>query len=369
MAKINDEKVLIKQENGEDENENKNLTEKLTEEKEEESDNEYVSVIGDTEECLTKKDPFNVKKVFLGLDYYSLTWIAISKKTFNKISVRGQKIFLLPQDYFSLYFYFLVFVFALFITILLILQEAILEDVYIEGTYQLILLRMLLVVFTLVNIGEEVQLAYAKFLFPIINRDKFHHPGFATFIGFCHLITCITSILGLLFFICMADEFADPVINFAGICVLIELDNWVGDAIQSCRVDQDYLDNLVRDDNDGLAAMKDHDKLEEIVLKNLDEGDDPKKVIKKTEKERGKYRIQYLNENLSWKHKLALINEAQLEIHIDENIYKNAPWYIVIFEKAVTYIPWKIVLPLSTYPLSIMLPTITTWLRKVLNRI
>ena len=71
---------------------------------------------------------------------------------------------------------------------------------------------------------------------------------------------------------------------------------------------------------------------------------------------------------MSWKHKLALINEEQLGIHIDETIYKNAPWYIVIFEKAVTYIPWKIVLPLSTYPLSIMLPSITTWLRKVLNR-
>lgn len=258
--------------------------------------------------------------------------------------IRGQKIDLLPQDYFSLYFSFLVFVFALGITIVLLIKEALLDDIYVEGTWQIIVLRMLLVIFTQMQTAEEIELAYAKFLYPLINRGKFHHPSFACFIGFCHLLMCITSIMGLIFFISMADEFADPVINFAGITVLIELDNWVGDAIKTLDIQQDHLDLLMRDEQD----VDDEDEAENI-----------KKAIKK----RGQFKLKHLNDNLNFRQKLSLIQEDQLEIVIDETIYHKAPWYIIFLEKLFTLIPWWIVLPLSTYPLAIMLPAITLHLR------
>jgi hypothetical protein len=346
MAKVGEERVNTQ---GEETIEQLEKEEKLMVACEED---DYVSELGHNCKDLTKLREYYPKKISLGIDYYSLTWIAIEKKTFNNMYIRGQKIDLLPQDYFSLYFYFLVFISALGITIILLIKEALLDDVYVEGSYQIILLRMLLVIFTQMNTGEEIELAYAKFLYPLINRGKFHHPAFASFIGFCHLLMCVTSIIGLIFFICMADEFADPVINFAGITVLIELDNWVGDAIKSMDIQQDDLDILVRDD--------DEDKTEE-------NNEDNRSMIAKAIKSRGKFKLKYLNENLSFKHKLALIQENQLEITIDETINHHAPWYIVILEKLFTLIPWWIVLPLSTYPLSIMLPTITDHLRNYLG--
>jgi hypothetical protein len=328
-------------------NTNENIEQLEKEEKlmveEEGGDCSFVSERGHIEDHSKLREHYP-KKISLGIDYYSLTWIAIEKKTFDNMYIRGQKIDLLPQDYFSLYFSFLFFVCALGITIVLLIKEALLDDIYVEGSWQIIILRMLLVIFTQMQTAEEIETAYAKFLYPLINREKFHHPSFACFIGFCHLLMCITSIMGLIFFISMADEFADPVINFAGITVLIELDNWVGDAISSMAIEQDHLDILMRDDEDV------DDKEQE-------------KDIKKAIKKRGQFTLKHLNDNLNFRQKLALIQEDQLEIVIDETIYHKAPWYIIFLEKLFTLIPWWILLPLSTYPLALMLPTITTHLR------
>ena len=323
--------------------------------KEERDDCSFVSENAHIEDHSKLREHYP-KKISLGIDYYSLTWIAIEKKTFDNMYIRGQKIDLLPQDYFSLYFSFLVFVFALGITIVLLIKEALLDDIYVEGSWQIIILRMLLVIFTQMQTAEEIEIAYAKFLYPLINREKFHHPSFACFIGFCHLLMCITSIMGLIFFISMADEFADPVINFAGITVLIELDNWVGDAISSMAIQQDHLDILMRD---GEEEDDKEQSAEDEIKKAFEEEENKKKAIKK----RGQFTLKHLNDNLNFRQKLALIQEDQLEIVIDETIYHKAPWYIIMLEKLFTLIPWWILLPLSTYPLALMLPAITNHLR------
>jgi len=85
----------------------------------------------------------------------------------------------------------------------------------------------------MLNLTPEIELAYAKFVYPIMKPQEFQHPKFAIFIGFSHIVVVVQILFGLIIFVCMADEFADPVINFAGICVLSELDNWLGDAVMS----------------------------------------------------------------------------------------------------------------------------------------
>lgn len=49
------------------------------------------------------------------------------------------------------------------------------------------------------------------------------------------MIIASVNLIAIIFFVCMADEFIDPVTNFAGLCVLSELDDWIGDLINKCK--------------------------------------------------------------------------------------------------------------------------------------
>lgn len=281
-----------------------------------------------------KIDPIHLKKISLGTDLYSLTWHSLKKDAFKNKYIRGVKVDLLPQDYFNLYINFIFFVMALCITVLLIVQEALIDDVYVEGDWQIAVLRMLLVLFTQMQLSPELELGYAKFLYPLVKKEEFYHPSFAIFIGFSHVFICCVTILGLIFFICTADEFADPVINFAGICVLSELDDWFGDLICSTYV----LDSDDFDDNEDMSLVEISQKRKIYSLKNL-------------------------NERMTLYNKLAMLKDDTNEVFIEDHLIINAPFYVVWFEKIWTLIPWKIVLPLSTIPISFALPYYSQLLR------
>lgn len=302
-------------------------------------------------------DPTECKEISLGTDFYSLTWYSIKKGTFNGKYIRGVKIYLLPQDYFWLYINFFTYVIALLLSVVLLIQEALIDDIYIEGDWQMDLLRIFLVVMTQINLSAELELAYAKFLYPIVNPDQFYHPTFAVLIGFSHIMICCVTMLGLIMFICMADEFADPIINFSGICVLVELDDWIGDAIMSTKIERDRLDRKYEEEE------KDIENDNWLASKTFDISEETKKRFDKILKARTKYNTKNINENLSIISKMSLITEGDLVINIDEKLYTNAPFYIVLVEKLVSIVPWKIVLPLSTIPISYALPYFTVKIR------
>lgn len=293
-----------------------------------------------------KKDPTYFKTINLGTDFYSLTWHSLKKGVFDGKTIRGVKISLLPQDYFWIYINFIGFIGMLVLSVVLILQEALIDDVYVEGSWALDILRILLVIFTQFHLGAEIELAYAKFLYPIINSHEFYHPSMAIFIGFAHCLACVIIMIGLIVFICMADEFADPVINFAGICVLSELDDWLGEMITTTfKLESDKL--------------PDPDSIEDEEKKEETEKDNNKK--------RSKFQLKDLNERIHLFNKMALIADDDNQIQMDEILYSKAPFYIVWFEKLFAFIPWRIILPLSTIPISHFLPQATTYLRKRLG--
>lgn len=309
---------------------------KLLEDKEDKGDEEYIDTVEEVEPQIGgKKDPLSLKKISLGTDFYSLTWHSLKKGAFDKKTVRGVQISLLPQDYFWIYVNFISFVLGLLLTVFLIVQEALIDDEYFEGDWSLVFLRMLLVLFTQLNLGPEIELGYAKFLYPIINPDQFWHPSMAIFIGFSHVFICINVMFGLIIFICMADEFADPVINFAGICVLSQLDDWMGD----------YICLTHKLDSDDFEDAEDEETQKQIL------------------KKRSVYDLKRLNEKMSLYNKMAMLADDSNEIFIDEGLYTNSPFYIIWFEKLVGIVPWKIVLPLSTIPISYALPYTTLQLR------
>lgn len=315
---------------------NTNTSEKLLEDQNKD-ENDYLDTVEELEpEQGGNKDPLALKKISLGTDFYSLTWHSLKKGAFDKKTIRGVQISLLPQDYFWIYVNFISFVLGLLLTVFLIVQEALIDDEYFDGDWSLTFLRMLLVFFTQLNLGPEIELGYAKFLYPIINPDQFWHPAMAIFIGFSHVFICINVMFGLIIFICMADEFADPVINFAGICVLSQLDDWMGDYI--C-----------------LTHKLDNDDFEEA-----DDEETKKQILRKRS---SVYDLKRLNEKMSLYNKMAMLADDTNEIFIDEGLYTNSPFYIIWFEKLVGYVPWKIVLPLSTIPISYILPVVTMKLR------
>lgn len=302
----------------------KDIETKLLNKNESESDYEDEE---EKEEPLKSRDPIESKKIALSYDFYSLTWYSIKKDTFLKKKFRGEEVTLLPQDYVVIYGQFIAFVTILILSIFLVCYQSVLNDIYVKSTLPMIILRILLVAFVQINIGAEFQSGYAKFVFPLVRREEFFHPNFAIFIGFSHCLVCVFVIIGLIFFLAVADEFADPVCNFAGICVLIELDNWLADAILSFK-------------------LKNDEDLEE----------------EKAERVRKNYNLKNINDKLHVFNKLAMITEEEMELVYDERDQKNLPFFISLFEKLSNLVPWVIVTPLLTIPVNYYLPLFTHYL-------
>lgn len=308
--------------------ENKNESEtKLLNINESESDYESEK---EQEEPLKSRDPLQSKKIALSYDFYSLTWYSIKKDTFKDKKFRGEEVTLLPQDYVVIYGQFLAFVTILILSIFLVVYQSVLNDIYVKSTIPMIILRILLVAFVQLNIGAEFQSGYAKFVYPLVRREEFFHPNFAIFVGFSHCLVCVFVIIGLIFFLAVADEFADPVCNFAGICVLIELDNWLADAILSYKLKND--EDLENEDKD------------------------------KAERIRKNYNLRSINDKLHVFNKLAMISEEEMDLIYDERDQNNLPLSIVFFEKLSNLVPWVIVTPLLTIPVNYYLPQLTHYL-------
>lgn len=287
------------------------------------------------------KDPLKMKKISIGCDYYSLTWACLKYKLFEDKYIRGEKIFLLPADYFHLYFEFVVFILMLAITIVLVIRNVVIDDTYREGGIAIIGCRIILMIFAMQSIGPEFSTGYAKYLYTVHHKQEFTYPSFAKFVGLCQVVNAGIAITGVLFFVCTADDFGSLLTCFSGLCVLTELDDWLGDMILFCHKvkDDDYPQDNSDDD-------------EETIKKN-------QKTRENTMRQREQFNLKDLNERLSVLEKMAMIEEGDLVIYVSETINEeNQPWFITLFDKINSTIPWDIILPLMTIPLSYLMPYI-----------
>lgn len=311
---------------------------------------------------LMSRDPSECKNISLGSDLYSLTWYSLKKSSFENKEIRGVPISLLPQDYFLIYFHFIVFALVVMLTMSLIVTEALLDDVYTEPTVTLVIIRMMLVAFTEFNISPEIAVGWAKFVYTLSHPTEFYHANFALFVGFCHIfVNCITM-FGLIIFVTMADEFADPVINFGGICVLTEFDNWIADNIKTYKIKSDELKEV---EPELEKESGEDDEAFEERLKSYNHRKQNAEIINDMYlARRSRYDLENLNERISLYAKLAMIDEDELDIQINDVLYEKCPYRsIVFFQKLCFYFPWKYFLPLSTIPLNYILPYITEYLR------
>jgi len=288
-------------------------------------------------------------KLSLPPDYYAITWASLRKTQFLGATMHGVDVYLTASDHFWIYINFITFTFLLMVSILILVKEALIDDVFTKADWIMVCLRVILVSLAQRKLLPEFSYGYYKMLYGLKNRREFTHPEFAIFIGFCQMLVTISTLIAVLFFVCMADEYIDPVTNFGGVCVLSELDDWVGDVIMSNK-------------------LKGCETLETEEREQLYQGvDDEKNPIKEVtiDKENEKYDLTDLNSRIPLINKLALITEDDLEIKIEESLVLDAHWFIVLSEKVIKVIPWKYLIPLATIPISYYLPKFTKFLRGI----
>lgn len=304
----------------------------------------------DAFEGVEERDPLELKRLSLPADYYSLTWTALKKSQFLGATFHGIDIYLLPSDFFWIYINFLSFFIFIFISIILLIKEALMDDIYVNAGIEMYILRIIIVGFCQRLILPEFSHGYYKLIYTLQKSKEFTHPGFANFVALCQMFVSVSALTAVIFFVCMADEYIEPITNCSGLCVLNELDDWIGDAIMSHKPD-------------GLVAVERKIREEEFS-KIQEEGEhNPAEHDHDQPKTDGEFNLDNINERLPLVSKMALVDEIDLVIDIDDRIELNTHWTIVYIEKTVSLLPWDKIIPLLTIPLGLYMPTITTYLR------
>lgn len=296
------------------------------------------------------KDIFDYKKLSLSNDYYSITWASLKKTQYVGAKVRGIEVFLIPSDYFWIYINFISFFVLLLITVILLVRQAFESDKYVESGWLMGAVRIILVALAQKKLFPEFESGYAKLLYSLRNDHEFTHSSFANFVALCQMFIATINLIAIIFFVCMADEFIDPVTNFAGLCVLSELDDWIGDVIAESK--PAGAETIPKEEREELSkGHDDHNPNEKAHADDVKED---------------KYNTKRLNDRLTLSNKLSLITSEDLEIEYDESVFLNTHWSIIYLEKIIKKVPWFIVIPLITIPVGHYMPMITEYIRSAI---
>lgn len=270
-----------------------------------------------------KRDPIKVKHVVLNSDFYALTWNACRKQAWTGDRaelVKGHKISLTSSDDFNLRFGFILFVIVVLTTVGVLLYESFASDNYKDATWPIVILRITLVSFSQELIKPEIFQGVALLRHTYKYPKNFYHETFAKFVAFFQAFIASVTFLAIFFFCCMADEALDLIMNFAGLAVISELDDWVGDQIMSEKLYINYEDNKYKNNS------MDFDNL---------------------------------NERMGLFTKLCVIGE-DLEIIDDQNEVVSNNLIYTIFSTIHDYIPYSLI-PLLTIPCQYFLVYIQTY--------
>lgn len=265
-----------------------------------------------------KKDPILVQHVILNEDFYALTWNACRKEAWEKEETElteDFKIQLTPADDRNLILCFLTFIVVILVTVGVLLFESFASDAYTDANWPIVILRITLVSFAQQKLKPEVFQGLSLLRYSLRHYDdKFIHPFFATFVAFCQTTIAVITFWAIFFFCCMADEALELIMNFAGLAVISELDDWVGEQIMAEQLYVNYTGEAYKD---------------------------------------CKFDFKDLNERMGLFTKLCIIG-VDLEI-IDNQNHAMSDNFIFRFFSAVSeYIPYNLI-PLLTIPMQTIL--------------
>lgn len=256
-----------------------------------------------------------IKTIVLEEDFYALTWVALRENTWKGKKLMGNDIFLVSTDYFWIHLNFLLFIFLLLITIILIILEVIEERKYIASNLTIVVLRITLISFAQKALSPEFFQGLFLLRFSIRYPSFFSYSNFAIFIGFCQFFVACIVFCSIILFVCMEDEALTLVVEFAGLTVIANLDNWIGEVIMHSKCYND----------------------EKIEI--LDDSD--------------------INYNLTLYQKIALIEEEDLVLIDDQNYLVDTIWVVNAIEYIIDFLPWQYILPFITIIFNYVLPILS----------
>ncbi len=259
------------------------------------------------------KNPLLIQNIGLNTDIYALTWTALRNDVWEDMDeFRGTKITLLPENYLWLKMKFFLFIILVILTVSVLFWEVFTHDLYTPASWSIIVLRITLVTWAQKKLGPEFSQGISMLRYAFRYSDDFSYPFFASFVSCCQIfIACITMVC-IILFVCMADTALELIMNFAGLSIISELDDWIGGLI--------VCDAPV-------GETKVH-KNELFDLKDI-------------------------NTRMCLNDKLSFLTE-KMEIVDDQNFEFSRFWFIKCFSYILFALPWSL-LPLITLPVNYLL--------------
>ena len=209
-------------------------------------------------EPIKKEDPTLINLISCNEDFYALTWITFRDKSWENKTIAGEPITFTSENKWSLIFGFFVFIAVVLSTVGVLLYESFLNDSYKDASWPIIILRITLVCFAQQKLKPEISQGVSLLRYTFLHDNEFSSPLFAKFVAFCQSFIAIVTFVAIFFFCCMADEALDLIMNFAGLAVISELDDWVGDQVMSEKLwtngDKLY-ESLNKKDIDNRASL------------------------------------------------------------------------------------------------------------------
>lgn len=265
-------------------------------------------------ETKVKSDPTLVQHLNLNEDFYALSWNACRIDSWKECKVAGVELSLTSSDDTHLVLGFILFIIVVLTTLGILLYESFATDAYRDATWPIVILRMTLVCFAQQKLKPEINQGFSLMRYSFLHSEQFIHPIFSKLIGFFQASIAIVTFCAIFLFCCMADQALDLIMNFAGLAVISELDDWVGEQIMSEKLHCDYEGERFKNTN---------------------------------------LNVEDLNERMSLFTKLCVIGEA-MELVDDQNkmIINSRIWSF--FAAIGDMLPWSLV-PLLTLPTQMIL--------------
>ncbi len=259
------------------------------------------------------KNPLLIQNIGLNTDIYAITWTALRNDVWEDIDLfRETKISLLPANYLWLKTKFLLFITLVILTVAVLFWEVFTHDLYTPASWSIIVLRITLVTWAQKKLGPEFSQGISMLRYAFRYSEDFSYSFFACFVSCCQMFIACITMMCIILFVCMADTALELIMNFAGLSIISELDDWIGGLIVC----------------DTPVGQTDIHKNELFDLKNI-------------------------NERMCLNDKLSLITE-KLEIVDDQNWEFSRFWFIKCFSYIIFALPWSL-LPLVTLPLNYFL--------------
>lgn len=177
----------------------------------------------------TEIDVTKIKSANLNNDIYTLYWASLNKEMWKKSNEElDVELSLTSSNLWEIKLNFLIFISALLFTLALIIYQVFSTEINVYCSLRITILRILLVFLVQINLFGELWESLVKWQYTRDHSEEFIEPITAQIISFFQLLIAISSYVTLLLFICTEDTPLSMIMDFTGIVVFIEIDDWIG---------------------------------------------------------------------------------------------------------------------------------------------